>query len=227
MVGVSDRPATFSSARAAWAPRGPPVSRSPQTITTSSPRARSNAGRSARISPASAPARLRSSCAPLPPSAASSAAERLAGARREAHGRPPRCDPATTAGSSHHERDPVAAHALADAQVDHRCVVDRLAVEHQHRVRELGSTTVACARGGAARPAGLRQRAALARVDVRGLERVAHQRLPAGSPPRSSSRRRRRRGRAALGPPARRRRRPARGPIPPGAARHPRGRAAA
>ena len=38
---------------------------------------------------------------------------------------------------SHGEPQPVPAHALAQAQVEDRRVVDRLGVEHEHRVREL------------------------------------------------------------------------------------------
>ena len=105
----------------------------------------------------------------------------------------------------------VAAHALADAQVEDRGVVDRLAVEHEHGVGELEvghrRLQARSVQGGMQLA---RQRPAEARVDVRRAQRAAHEllqqpallvgRLAAGDraqcrSPRRSARRRPRRAR--------------------------------
>ena len=66
-------------------------------------------------------------------------ARRAAPRRRRARSaaRPRRSGPARPGARSRPQPDAVAAHALADAQVEDRRVVDGVAVEHEHRVREL------------------------------------------------------------------------------------------
>ena len=109
-------------------------SRSPQRITTSSPPSRSSAASVRRA--ASAPPRRAVAAPARRPARAQRDEQRLA-AGREAQRRARRWRPATTAARGDRELDAVAAHALADAQVEDRRVVDGLAVEHQHGVGEL------------------------------------------------------------------------------------------
>ena len=70
------------------------------------------------------------------------------------------------------------AHALADAQVEDRRVVDRVGVERRgRRGRTPGRGPSPAARARRARAASRGERAAGARVEVGGAERVAQQRL--------------------------------------------------
>ena len=151
--------------------------------------------------------------------------ERLAGARREARdGRGVGVERRRAAGRDD-ELDAVAAHALADAQVDDRHVVDGLAVEHEDGVGELevGHRRLqrrAAQRGLQARPAGARTRAR----PGAGSPGPRAAGAAGGSPPRWRRRRRRARRRVPSSGPARPRRPPARAPSSP--ARAPRRRAA-
>ena len=188
-AGMPSRPAPSTPARpsrsaicsSAVAPRRRRAggSRSPKRTTTSR-RPRRRPGEPASVALASqpatpararAPAGQRRARAPArqprrpPPARGRSGARRGDGVERA---RPAR---------RHRQLDPVAADALADAQVEDRRVVDRLAVEHQHGVGELevgdarpgapGSSRRAGAPSGRA-PAG-------AGVEVRRAERVAQQ----------------------------------------------------
>ena len=74
------------------------------------------------------------------------------------------------------ELEAVTAHALAQAQVEDRCVVQRLAVEQQHGVRELEVGDLRLQTRLGQRASELeRQPAAGARVDVRRAETLAQQ----------------------------------------------------
>ena len=74
------------------------------------------------------------------------------------------------------ERDAVAPHALADAQLEDRRRIDRLAVEHEHGVRELEIGDARGERGsGECAPLLERHGAGRARVQVRRGEHVAQQ----------------------------------------------------
>ncbi len=73
--------------------------------------------------------------------------------------------------------DAVAAHALADPQVEDRRVVERLGAEHQHGVGELevGDASPAAPGAASARASSSRPGRAGARVDVVGVEPLAQQ----------------------------------------------------
>ena len=146
---------------------------------------------------------------PPPPSAALSAAsERLAGARREARDRGGVGVQRRRARRGDRELDAVAAHALADAQVEDRHVVDGLGVEHEDGVGELEvgrrspAATGCAARASSSAPG--RRASCATRCAASRAPRAAA--AGAGSPPRWWRRRR-----PAPGPSRRRACRPARG----------------
>ena len=133
------RPATFSSARAAWAPRGPWVRRSPQTMTTSSP-----ASRRTSATPRDGLGGRARGRRELVEHARRRRARRSARRRTPRRRRARSARPRAAFGSSDDGRlvatasfTPLRAHALADAQVEDRRVVDGLAVEHEDGVGEL------------------------------------------------------------------------------------------
>ncbi len=222
-LSISRRPGPRSAARRPRAGRG----RCSPPGFPAGPRRRCRASESAAARSSSARAR-RSPSAPAVRRSPHSDHELLAGLLDQAFGgwraAPP--DPRPSARSSSHA---VAAHALAQAQVEDRRVRDRLAVEHEHGVGELEvADTVACRRGLAERAVQLqRQRAAGARVEVRRAERPSRIRRASRKPsslvaPPAGERGRVRAPRGA----GRRRPPPARAPRRPGAARRRRAAAA-
>ena len=89
------------------------------------------------------------------------------------------------------ELDAVAAHALAQAQVEDRHVVDRLGVDHEHGVRELEVGDRRLQRRLGERAVQLERQCARARESRCGSRGPRAAGARAGSPPRWSPRRRR------------------------------------
>ncbi len=181
---MPSRSAICSRAAPPAAPSGPERSRSPNRITTSR---RSSAEPSAGAGPSSSEASSRSPSASLPakPASRSSSASSACGPRAAARpvAKAAACPGAKRSDSlaaglqgglgGHRlgQRQVVAAHALAQPQIEDRRVVDRVGREHQHGVGELEVADPGLQRRGAERTVQLeRQGAAAAGVQVRGGE---------------------------------------------------------